>query len=80
MQINNIQAYNCSGCKRKPQISFGVIDGARAQRRDLDTYETDVYVPKGTDAVKVNILAMSPYEDKYVKCGTMYKEIDKSKF
>ena len=80
MQINGISAYNCSGCGRKPQVSFGVIDGARNQRRDLDIYETDVYVPKGYDAVKVNVLADSPYEDKFVKCGTMYKEIDKSKF
>jgi len=80
MQINPIKAYNCSGCHQKPQVSFGVIDGCRTQRRELDVYEKDVYVPRGYDAVKVNILAHSPYEDEYVKTGEMYKEIDKSKF
>ena len=80
MQINPISSYNCSGCGRKPQVTFGMIDGYRTPRRQLDVYETDVYVPSGYDAVKVNVLARSPYEDKYVKTGTMYKEINKSKF
>ena len=80
MQVNSINSYNCSGCERKPQISFGIIDGYKMPKRGLDVYEKDVYVPRGYDAVKVNVLAFSPYEDKYVKTGTMYKEIDKSKF
>ena len=25
MQVNSISAYNCSGCGRKPQVSFGLI-------------------------------------------------------
>lgn len=78
MQVSSINSVNYNYPKR--QISFGIIDGMRAPKRDLDVYEQNVYVPRGKDAVKVNILAESPYEDKYVKCGTMYREIDKSKF